>query len=360
VNRNLQGLCKPSSDAIAKARDDTGAQVSRISLTLVGTAIFCLLSLFTPDSALLAGNERLNLPLAGPVSFVGFMLLGPAVLIVLRVYLQIYVEHERRLDRIARWMSAARVPTLKPDRNPLLRTFNGFVLYLLLPLAMLSFSLKTAVFPYSGTGLLSVAVAVSAMHLMLRLRRSSWHLRAALSLGAAILTGAVMMSFAPVSRPFNLRQANLSDQWFYFLKLKGADLSGANLVRTGLFLVDLTDAHLVEANLVDSECLSNFTRADLTGANLTNASLRGSNFTGARFNHSNLTRANLTHANLAGANFASATLSVKLTDATLTDTNFSAADLHDSLGLTQQQLDTACGDPKTTLPPGLKLPQICR
>jgi hypothetical protein len=49
-------------------------------------------------SSLLAGNEKINVPFAGPVSVFGFMLL-PAVLIILRAYLQIYVEHERRLDR---------------------------------------------------------------------------------------------------------------------------------------------------------------------------------------------------------------------------------------------------------------------
>jgi hypothetical protein len=47
------------------------------------------------------------------------------VLIILRVYLQIYVEHGRRLDRVARWMSARRAPTLAPDRNPLMRIFLG-------------------------------------------------------------------------------------------------------------------------------------------------------------------------------------------------------------------------------------------
>jgi hypothetical protein len=58
----------------------------------------------TPDSALLTGGEKLNVPLADmPVSFFGFML-GPAVLIVLRIYLQIYVEHQTRLDRIAQWI----------------------------------------------------------------------------------------------------------------------------------------------------------------------------------------------------------------------------------------------------------------
>ena len=375
MNRNLQGLHKPTPDAIAKARDDTSAQVNRVSLTLVGTALFCLLSLLTPDSALLAGNEKLSVPLAGPVSFFGFMLVGPAVLIILRVYLQIYVEHERRLDRIARWMSAARVPTLAPDRNPILRTFSGFVLYLLLPLAMLSFSLKAAVFPYWGTGLLSVAVAVSAMHLMLLPRRLSWRLRAVLSLGAAILVGGVMMRFAPLSRPFNLFHANLSDQWLFGIDLKAANLRGANFARTRVFRADFIGADFFGANLTDAEFISaNLTRADIMDANLTNANLAYANLTGARIVGSNLTDASLSHANLTGAtlwaNLAGAKLDhanlagadlrhANLAGADLSDANFSGADLSAAAGLTLQQLDKACGEPKTKLPPGLKLSRIC-
>ena len=91
------------SPDIGKAADETATQVTRIGLTFLGTSAFCLLSLLGPDSALLGGSERINLPLlAGPVSFFGFMLLGPAVLIVLRIYLQIYVEHSERWDRLAR------------------------------------------------------------------------------------------------------------------------------------------------------------------------------------------------------------------------------------------------------------------
>ena len=71
-----RGLRRPPPDLIAKARDDTAAQVNRVFLTLVGTAAFCLLSLLTPDSSLLAGNEKISVPFAGPVSFLGFMLLG--------------------------------------------------------------------------------------------------------------------------------------------------------------------------------------------------------------------------------------------------------------------------------------------
>ena len=112
-----RGLRKLSPDLIGKARDETATQVTRIGLTFLGTTAFCLLSLLSPDSALLGGNEKINVPFAGPVSFFGFMLLGPAVLIVLRVYLQIYVEHSDRLDRLARSVSAVRAPTLVPLQN---------------------------------------------------------------------------------------------------------------------------------------------------------------------------------------------------------------------------------------------------
>jgi hypothetical protein len=60
-----QGLCKLPPEAIVKATDDTATQVNRILLTFVGTVIFCVLSLLTPDSALLTGGEKLNVPSRG-------------------------------------------------------------------------------------------------------------------------------------------------------------------------------------------------------------------------------------------------------------------------------------------------------
>ena len=142
-----RGLRKLSPDFIGKARDETATQVTRIGLTFLGTSAFCLLSLLSPDSALLGGSERINVPFAGPVSFFGFMLLGPAVLIVLRVYLQIYVEHSEWWDRLARSMSIVRSPMLVPLQHPLIRYFSGLIFYLLLPLTMLLFAWKAAVFP---------------------------------------------------------------------------------------------------------------------------------------------------------------------------------------------------------------------
>jgi hypothetical protein len=51
MDRKRQGLSKLSADLLAKASDETATQVNRILLTFVGTTIFCLLSLLTPDAA---------------------------------------------------------------------------------------------------------------------------------------------------------------------------------------------------------------------------------------------------------------------------------------------------------------------
>jgi hypothetical protein len=119
------------------------------------------------------------------VSFFGFMLLGPAVLIVLRVYLQIYVEHNDRLDRLAH--SLPRAPTLVPLGNPLIRVLSGLTFYLLLPVAMMFFAWKAAVFPIWGSGLLYVTTAVLVSHVTLLFSRFSWRSKGLLSVSAAKL-----------------------------------------------------------------------------------------------------------------------------------------------------------------------------
>jgi hypothetical protein len=173
-----QGLRRLSHDLINKAIDETNANVTRIGLTFLGTTAFCILSLFSPDSALLSGSEKINVPLAGPVSFFGFMLLGPAVLIMLRIYLQIYFEHSERLARLGQWMPGVRAPTLVPLKNPLLRVLSAFTFYLMLPIAMFLFASKAAVFPAWGSGLLCVTAGVVAGHAVLPVRTVSWRCKA--------------------------------------------------------------------------------------------------------------------------------------------------------------------------------------
>jgi Pentapeptide repeats (8 copies) len=272
-----QGLRKLSPDLISKARDETATQVTRIGLTFLGTTAFCLLSLFTPDSALLGGSEKINVPLAGPVSFFGFMLLGPAFLIVQRVYLQIYVEHSERLDRFARSMSAPRAPNLVPVKNWLLRLFSGAIFYLLLPVTMMFFAWKAAVFPTWGLGLLCVALGVIASHAMLWLNRFCWLWPLPLKVLTSATVCAVFVVLSVVfnlltmpenarflsslssdfdyfpgeylvRRPFNLERAHLPGLWLPKSDLRGANLMWAKLSNAELSIADLNGAVLVDAD----------------------------------------------------------------------------------------------------------------
>jgi hypothetical protein len=259
-----RGLRKLSADLINKARDETATQVTRIGLTFLGAASFCLLSLVSPDSALLGGGEKINVPFAGPVSFFGFTLLAPTVLIVLRGYLQIYVEHSERLDRLARSASVARVPTLVPLQNPLIRLFSGLIFYTLLPLAISLFAWKAAVFPAWGSGLFVVAVAIIVYHAMLLLGGFSWRSKGLLCVSAAIITGCIMFGFGPLHRKFNLYHANLAGQW-----LPGEYLPKANLIAVNLRGARLKGANLRSASLRGADLSNgNFSGADLSGTDL--------------------------------------------------------------------------------------------
>ena len=86
--------------------------------------------------------------------------------------------------------------------------------------------------------------------------------------------------------------------------------------------------------------------ADFTGANATLMCMSFANFTGVSFRG-----AELSAANLAGAKMDSA----DLTGAKTSITSFLGTDLTKVKGLTQKQLNVACGDATTKLPPGLKI-----
>ena len=84
--------------------------------------------------------------------------------------------------------------------------------------------------------------------------------------------------------------------------------------------------------------------ADFDGAKAVLMCMSYANFSGATFRGTDLSGANLAHANLDGAD---------MTGAITTITSFKGTDLTRAKGLTQAQLNTACGDAETKLPAGL-------
>jgi uncharacterized protein YjbI with pentapeptide repeats len=112
-------------------------------------------------------------------------------------------------------------------------------------------------------------------------------------------------------------------------------------------IVDCPDCQLEGANLVNT-CVKakDLHGANFDGANATLMCMSFANFKGASFRGTILDAANLASAKLDGAD---------LTGARTNITSFLGTDLRHVKGLTQAQLNTACGDAETKVPAGLKV-----
>ena len=121
----------------------------------------------------------------------------------------------------------------------------------------------------------------------------------------------------------DLFQIDLSYQ-----NIGGRDFSGARIRQSDLSLAtaDRTRFHGANMSLANMFGMR-ASSADFTDTNLDGAGMVGGYYGRARFNGARLRGANL-----------------------------SGAELADALGLTQAQLNEACGDSSTTLPTGLTLP----
>lgn len=157
----------------------------------------------------------------------------------------------------------------------------------------------------------------------------------ALSLALALVAGpALAQNAAQIDRVragancprCNLFQADLDN-----MTLRGKDYAGARLRQSDLSLSVFTHTSFAGDDLRDANGYGAlFGQADFAGANMTNSTFVGAFMEGANFRGANLTGA-----------------------------NFSGAEMERATGLTQRQLDAACGDSSTTLPKGLRIP-VCK
>ena len=127
---------------------------------------------------------------------------------------------------------------------------------------------------------------------------------------------------------------------------------GASCPRCNLFQADFSNLELKDRNFAGarlrqadmSAAVMNHTT--MAGADLRDVNAYGAVFTGVSFAGANMTNASFVGTYLEGANFRGANLS---------GVNFSGAEMDRAMGLTQNQLNQACGDDSTTLPRGLRL-----
>ncbi|MBL8583701.1 MAG: pentapeptide repeat-containing protein [Rhizobiaceae bacterium] len=170
----------------------------------------------------------------------------------------------------------------------------------------------------------------------------------------------------------DLSGANLTEADFSATDLRGANLQGANLEKAVLIRTALGGANAAGANFARAEAYRagfqgvagkgiNFSSAELQRADFTGADLEGADFgkselgraifddaliTGTNFVSANLSRAHLEKARFAGP--------IDFSGAFLYFTRIEGIDLSAAKGLTQAQIDQACGDEGTVLPRGLK------
>lgn len=151
----------------------------------------------------------------------------------------------------------------------------------------------------------------------------------------------------------NLAGARLVRATLNSVFFRAADLTGADLTKAQGSRADFAGATLVGAVLVKAE----MARADLTAADLSGADLSKAEFERAVFRDAGLERARLTFADLARADLTGARLAgADLTGAYTLLTRIEGTDLSGVTGLTQQQIEIACGDVETRLPAGLAAP----
>jgi uncharacterized protein YjbI with pentapeptide repeats len=131
----------------------------------------------------------------------------------------------------------------------------------------------------------------------------------------------------------------------------GGSCPGCNLFQANFSGASMTGRNYARARLRQSDLsLSTMNGANFSGADLRDVEAYGGVFSSASFAGADLTNASFVGAYLQGANFSGARLS---------GTNFSGAQLARARGLSQAQLNGACGDAATDLPAGLRIP-ACR
>jgi hypothetical protein len=132
-------------DAVREAYKQYTETLNRTMLSLLGVALFCVLTtLSSPDKLLLAGDSTIKVPFTeAPISFWGFIVVAPSLLIMLTVYLHIcfgyWLEYERERQYINQSLigtseaSIESIPTIFSFPDVISQWLTGVVFYWLVP-----------------------------------------------------------------------------------------------------------------------------------------------------------------------------------------------------------------------------------
>ncbi len=144
--------------------------------------------------------------------------------------------------------------------------------------------------------------------------------------------------------------------------VSGAQAQNAGQIRQAQGGASCPGCNLFQADFTNREMKArNFAKARLRQADMSAAVMNRTNFSGGDLRDVNAYAAVMSSANFAGADLTNATFvgayleGANFNGAKLAGANFSGAEMARAVGLTQTQLNGACGDAMTQLPKGLRL-----
>ncbi len=277
--------------------DKLSGTIQNLIITILGVGFFCILMLGKSDIDLLTRESKIKAPFAGvDISFGGFIILAPVLLIGLNVYLQSFLR-QWLLIRAPHYSETT--PYIFNLRGPLARVLSYLLFYWTVPVTLIAIVVKAL--PHPDARIVFYVVCGGLFHILyVRIRREEHHRLWRNSLRWSALAYVVYISahaaLVGVPWPFQ-RVMNL-----YSTSLQGREIIGFNLIRADMRKVnleksDLTCTTVERANIVGGRLSRtrlyrvNFRRAVLLSADLSRASLLRANFAGADLGSANLNRA---------------------------------------------------------------------
>jgi hypothetical protein len=266
---------------VQQAQEKFSETVRLAMLSLLGFALFCLLITFsTPDSSLLVADPTVKMPFADvQVSFQSFLILAPFLLIVVTLYLHIFygywLDHETDYQHLMRSRESSepsieRLPTLFSLDHRVPRLLTALIFYWLVPLVLLTITLKAAAYVEWGVPLALFTGLVTVMLVFLRIRRcpASRRQRNRPRWGAmGLILGC--MAAVTVQCIAHLLSEPRHREDFYAGRSELVVILGWLPRPLNIFRADFKGKWLAQVNLrFANAMLTNFQDANLEGANL--------------------------------------------------------------------------------------------
>ena len=268
-------LTQKQIERILWYHEEVSKTIRRVFYILVGSCLFCIITLALPDDKLLLSDATVILPVINfKISFLDFIVIGPVVLIGLTIYIHILYGNLPSLGSSS--VSNVRIlPTLFNIDGLPAKLITWLMFYWMPPIVVSYFAWKALPHPQIGLLLTYVTIILAFGMILSQVRRCPigwrrWALPLLSMIGMALLVTSFLtaVSGPPFNRTLNLIKSNFSGKDLRDLDFSGAILQKANLINT-----DLRGA--------------NFTNADLTGAKLSGANLLKVKFEGANVQNAN-------------------------------------------------------------------------